>query len=119
VEFPWNVKESILYHHERFDGSGYPAGLKGDDIPIGAQIIAIADFFDAMTSDRSYRPAWSQEQTLAIIVNNKGVLFKSEMVDAFVELVEQGIIRADSKARYTMSALWKRCSERVAVTANR
>ena len=119
VEFPWNVKESILYHHERFDGSGYPAGLKGDDIPIGAQIIAIADFFDAMTSDRSYRPAWSQEQTLAIIVNNKGVLFKSEMVDAFVELVEQGIIRADSKARYTMNALWKRCSERVAVTANR
>lgn len=113
VEFPWEVKESILYHHERYDGSGYPAGLKGDDIPIGAQVIAIADFFDAMTSDRSYRPAWSQEQTLAIITNNKGVLFKSDLVDAFVELVDQGIIRADKKARYTLSALWKRCAEKV------
>ncbi len=118
VEFPWEVKESILYHHERFDGSGYPAGLKGDDIPMGAQIIAIADFFDAMTSDRSYRPAWSQEQTLAIIANNRGILFKAQIVDAFVELVEQGIITADSKARYTMNALWKRCSERVTISAH-
>lgn len=114
VEFPWEVKQYILHHHERYDGSGYPCGLKGDEIPIGAQIIAIADFFDAMTSERSYRPAWSQAQAISIIVNNRNVLFGGIIVDTFVWLVEQGIISANSEARYTMPSLWEKCSEYLA-----
>ena len=57
VEFPWDIKPIVRWHHERYDGSGYPDRLRGDDIPVSAQIVGIADVYDALTSTRPYRPA--------------------------------------------------------------
>jgi len=67
VEFPWDIKPIIRSHHEKYDGSGYPDRLRGEEIPLAAQIIGIADVFDALTTARSYRGAMSKEQALAII----------------------------------------------------
>ncbi|MGH7537053.1 MAG: HD domain-containing phosphohydrolase [Gemmatimonadales bacterium] len=64
VEFPWDIKPIIRWHHEKYDGSGYPDRLRGDQIPLGAQIIGIVDVYDALTTTRSYRPAMSHEQAL-------------------------------------------------------
>jgi putative nucleotidyltransferase with HDIG domain len=65
VEFPWSIKPIIRYHHERHDGTGYPDRLKGDEIPLGAQIICIVDVYDALTTTRSYRGAMSHQVALA------------------------------------------------------
>jgi putative nucleotidyltransferase with HDIG domain len=72
VALPWDVEPIIRWHHERFDGSGYPDGLCGDEIPLAAQIIGIADTYDAMTSTRSYRPAASTDQALAALWESRG-----------------------------------------------
>jgi HD-GYP domain-containing protein (c-di-GMP phosphodiesterase class II) len=73
----------IRHHHERWDGQGYPDGLQGEDIPLGARIIAVADSFDAMTTDRPYRRAMSVETALAEIKRNSGAQFDPQVVDAF------------------------------------
>ena len=65
VEFPWDIKPIIRWHHERHDGSGYPDRLRGDEIPVSAQIVGIADVYDALTTTRPYRPALSLERALA------------------------------------------------------
>ena len=65
VEFPWDIKPIIRWHHEKYDGTGYPDGLRGEEIPLGAQILCIADVYDAMTTTRSYRAAMSHEQAVA------------------------------------------------------
>jgi putative nucleotidyltransferase with HDIG domain len=67
VEFPWNLKPIIRWHHERYDGTGYPDRLRGDEIPLSAQIVGIVDVFDALTTDRPYRPALSRAAALAEI----------------------------------------------------
>ncbi|MFH1217144.1 MAG: HD domain-containing phosphohydrolase [Pseudomonadota bacterium] len=73
-------------HHEKWDGSGYPQGLKGQQIPLGARIFAIIDVWDALTSDRPYRPAWSREKTLAHIRAQSGTHFDPKVVAAFLEV---------------------------------
>ncbi len=78
-----------LYHHEKWDGSGYPAGLKGDDIPLSARIFAIADVWDALTSDRPYRLAWDKKQALQYIAENSGKHFDPHIVEKFLSLTEQ------------------------------
>jgi putative nucleotidyltransferase with HDIG domain len=65
VDFPWDVKPIVRSHHEKIDGGGYPDGLRGDEIPLGAQIIGIADVYDALTTARSYRAALPREAALA------------------------------------------------------
>lgn len=80
------VIKGVLYHHERFDGKGYPKGLKGNDIPFWARIIAVADSFDAMTSSRSYRGAMPLSKAQAEIKNNAGTQFDPEIVKAFLGL---------------------------------
>ena len=74
----------VKYHHERMDGSGYPDGLKGDSIPIVARIIAVADSFDAMTSDRPYRKAKSAEEACKELAYYAGRLYDPEIVKAFL-----------------------------------
>jgi HD-GYP domain-containing protein (c-di-GMP phosphodiesterase class II) len=74
-------------HHEKWDGSGYPRGLKGEQIPLPARIFAIVDVFDALTSDRPYRDAWSRERTLAYIEEQSGSHFDPALVTAFLELI--------------------------------
>jgi HD-GYP domain-containing protein (c-di-GMP phosphodiesterase class II) len=86
IEFLSPMLPSILYHHERPDGKGYPEGLKGDEIPIGASIIAIADTYDAMTSNRPYRSALPHETAVAELKKYRGVQFKEEVVDAFLKI---------------------------------
>jgi len=82
------VIEGILYHHEKLDGSGYPYGLKGEDIPLFARIIAVADTYDAMTTDRPYRKGLSREQALAELKTCSGTQFDPELVDRFLEAME-------------------------------
>lgn len=78
-----DVVEIIKYHHEYYNGKGYPAGLKGKEIPIGSRIISIADAYDAMTSPRAYRNSKTPEQTIEILKNMKGIQFDSQLVDVF------------------------------------
>lgn len=81
-------------HHERPDGKGYPDQLSGEEIPRIAQIIAVADSFDAMYSDRPYRPRMNFECAVDIIRKGRGTQFTSDVVDAFMSLVEKGVLRA-------------------------
>ena len=78
----------VLYHHERWDGSGYPKGLKGEEIPIEARILTIADTFEAMTSARPYRPALPLEEILKQLKQGAGLQFDPKLVDAFIRIVE-------------------------------
>ena len=87
IEFPWDVQEMVRHHHERWDGSGYPDGLAGEDIPQSAQALSLADAFDAMTTDRSYRAALSADEALARIREESGGAFNPELVEAFCEVV--------------------------------
>lgn len=75
-------------HHERWDGSGYPRGLKGEAIPLEARIFAVIDVYDALTSDRPYRPAWSREKALEYIREQSAKQFDPQVVEAFFELFE-------------------------------
>ncbi len=81
------IADYVLSHHERWDGKGYPKGLAGESIPLPSRICAIADAYDAMTSDRSYRPALTHEFAVAELLKNSGKQFDSELVDIFVEKV--------------------------------
>ncbi len=78
----------VRHHHERYDGGGYPDGLKGEGIPLGARIIAVADSFDAMTTDRPYRQALSREIALNTMIAKAGTQFDARVVENFVELVQ-------------------------------
>jgi HD-GYP domain-containing protein (c-di-GMP phosphodiesterase class II) len=82
------ILPGILHHHERWDGTGYPKGVGGNDISLFARIICIADVYDALTEDRPYRKAWSQEQVLQFFEEQKGKMFDSELVDIFMNLPE-------------------------------
>jgi diguanylate cyclase (GGDEF)-like protein/putative nucleotidyltransferase with HDIG domain len=82
---------SILYHHERWDGSGYPEGLKGEEIPLEARILAIADSFEAMTSARPYRPALALEEVVTELRQGAGLQFDPKLVEVFIEIVEAGL----------------------------
>ncbi len=73
------------YSHERFDGSGYPEGLKGEEIPLSARVMAVADVFDALTSTRVYKPAFPLDEALKIIEEGKGTQFDPKCVEVFLE----------------------------------
>ena len=101
-DFAHQMLEPILFlksaidipycHHEKWDGSGYPRGLKGEDIPFSARIFAVVDVWDALNSDRPYRKAWPPEKVLAYIKENTGSHFDPGVVDTFVKLYESGKI---------------------------
>ncbi len=94
VSFPWNLDSMISQHHEHYDGRGYPLGLKGRAISIGARIIAVADAYFAVTSDRPYRNALRREKAILEIKKNAGTQFDPEIVEKFLEIIsaeqEQG-----------------------------
>lgn len=81
------AKDTILHHHERYDGKGYPEGLRGKEIPLGARILAVADAFEAMTSERPYRPALSYEAAMAELKAGKGTQFDPAVVDALLAVL--------------------------------
>jgi len=87
IPFPWPVAKFILQHHEKLDGSGYPNGLKGDEIYTEAKIICVADVAEAMNSHRPYRPALGIDITEGELINNKNILFDSQIVDICMSLI--------------------------------
>lgn len=87
IEYLRPALEIPYYHHERWDGTGYPNRLKGKEIPLAARIFAVVDVWDALTNDRPYRKAWSKEKALAEIVAQAGKQFDPEVVQAFVRLL--------------------------------
>jgi putative nucleotidyltransferase with HDIG domain len=89
ISFPWPIAEIIYQHHERLDGSGYPRGLCGDEIMREARILAVADVMEAMCSYRPYRPAFSVDQALDEIINNRAVLYDPDVVDVCVRLFRE------------------------------
>ncbi|HJX13927.1 MAG TPA: HD domain-containing phosphohydrolase [Dehalococcoidales bacterium] len=84
IPFLEHASELVLYHHEKYNGGGYPRGIKGDDIPLGARIIAVADAFDTMTTDRSYRSALTVEHAIGELHDCVGTQFCPEAVKAFI-----------------------------------
>ncbi len=88
IHFLKDIIPIILYHHERFDGLGYPAGLKGEDIPFSARIVAVADVYHALISDRPYRKAYPEEDALEIIRQGAGTQFDPEIVKVFMEIMK-------------------------------
>ncbi len=89
IPFLEEVKSAVLHHHEKYDGTGYPAGLSGTRIPYFARMLGIVDAFDCLTSTRSYRPARSVEETLAILIQDRDTHFDPDLVDAFVEVIRK------------------------------
>lgn len=86
IDFPYPVVPIVRHHHENWDGTGYPQGLKGTDIPVGARILAVVDCFDALTSDRPYRPRLANEEALAILTQRRGTMYDPLIVDTFMEV---------------------------------
>lgn len=82
-------KDVAYYHHERWDGMGYPFGLRGEDIPLAARIVAIADVYDALTTERRYKRAYSHDEARDVIVSEKGKQFDPELVEAFLDAEEE------------------------------
>jgi putative nucleotidyltransferase with HDIG domain len=86
IRFPYPVVPIVRHHHENWDGSGYPDGLKGTQIPLGARILSVVDCFDALTSDRPYRPRLTDEDAIAILMARRGTMYDPLVVDTFIEV---------------------------------
>ena len=89
VEFPWDLKPIIRWHHERYDGTGYPDRLKGDEIPLAAQIVGMLDVYDALTSARAYQSARTADQALAELTR-----YRSWWSDRVFEAFLKGIVQS-------------------------
>lgn len=95
IHFPYPVVPIVRHHHENWDGSGYPDGIRGSDIPVGARILSVVDCYDALTSDRPYRPAMTAEAALEILSQRRGKMYDPLVVDAFIR--EHARLRAESE----------------------
>ena len=98
VPFPYPVTKLILSHHERWDGHGYPAGLKEDAIPIGARIVFVVDYFVALTIDRPYHKAIARDAAIALLRQEAGKALDPRVVDAFINVLPELSVEADSTA---------------------
>lgn len=90
LDFPWPVAETVLQHHERLDGSGYPNGISGESIILEARILCVADVVESMVSPRPYRPAMGVEKALQEIMQNRGILYDPAVADACAKLSANG-----------------------------
>src|SRR5262249_3219274 len=89
IAFPYPVVPIVRHHHENWDGSGYPSGLSGTDIPIGARILSVVDCFDALTSDRPYRPRLTDKEALRILIERRGTMYDPLVIDTFARVYTQ------------------------------
>jgi putative nucleotidyltransferase with HDIG domain len=96
IEFPYPVLPIVRHHHENWDGSGYPDGLSGTDIPIGARILAVVDCFDALTSDRPYRRRLSNAEAVEILICRRATMYDPLVVDAFIQLLSSKAVAVGS-----------------------
>jgi putative nucleotidyltransferase with HDIG domain len=102
VKFPYPVVPIVRHHHEHWDGGGYPAGISGPDIPLGARILSVVDCFDALTSDRPYRPRLTVDEAFEIIRNQRGTTYDPLVVDTFIRSypeIAPTAVRAGQEAR--------------------
>ena len=90
-----HVVDGTLYHHEQYNGKGYPYGLKGEEIPLFARIIGVADAFDAMTSNRVYRNHMDTDYVMNEMKRGRGTQFDPDALDAFFRLIDKGVINLD------------------------
>jgi putative nucleotidyltransferase with HDIG domain len=95
MEFPWPIPEIVLQHHERLDGSGYPRGLKGNEIRLEARVLAVADVVEAISSDRPYRRNLGIEVALEEIDKNKGIFYDAEVTRACLKSFKTSVLMAD------------------------
>ncbi len=95
VKFLGPVAQMVLHHQEWYDGRGYPEGLKGDQIPLGARIVAIIDAWDAMTSDRPYRKALGRERAIAELQKGAGTQFDPKIVETFLKIEPEEVVTLD------------------------
>src|SRR6187402_1475900 len=96
VPFPYPVASLILSHHERWDGKGYPSGLKGEEIPLGARILSVVDYYDALTSERPYHKAMSDEGAIGLLRQEAGKALDPNLVSIFVENLEKLRVEAET-----------------------
>ncbi len=101
VEFPWPVLPVVKSHHERWDGKGYPEGLAGENIPRSARILSVADVYDALTSNRSYRHAWDHQKAVEEIARSAGTQFDPVIVEAFLAVIEEIVTEMAAEKKQT------------------
>ncbi len=89
TEFLHIARDMALYHHERWNGTGYPTGISGEDIPLCARILSIVDVYDALTSKRSYKDAFSHEKAMDIIIHDREIFFDPELTDIFISISDK------------------------------
>jgi putative nucleotidyltransferase with HDIG domain len=88
IDFPYPVEPIVRHHHENWDGTGYPAGLRGQEIPLGARILSVVDCYDALTSDRPYRPRYSRQHSEQVLRERRGVWYDPWVVDRFLSILD-------------------------------
>lgn len=98
IDFPYPVEPIVRYHHEMWNGKGYPEGISGEAIPIGARILSVVDCYDALTSDRPYRRALTPEQAAAVLTERRGTQYDPRVVDTFIEARDRLMDESDSRA---------------------
>jgi hypothetical protein len=89
IDFPYPVEPIVRHHHESWDGSGYPEGLRGQEIPLGARILSVVDCYDALTSDRPYRPRYSRQHAEQVLKERRGVMYDPWVVDEFLRILDK------------------------------
>jgi putative nucleotidyltransferase with HDIG domain len=89
IDFPYPVEPIVRHHHENWNGTGYPAGLKGQEIPLGARILSVVDCYDALTSDRPYRPRYSREHAEQVLRERRGSWYDPWVVDGFLAILDK------------------------------
>jgi HD-GYP domain-containing protein (c-di-GMP phosphodiesterase class II) len=117
-QFPFlaDILPAVLYHHERFDGSGYPRGLGGDDIPLGARIVAVCDAFDAMISERPHMGRMDPAEAQIKLKSNAGLLYDPRVVDAFLSA---GRAHPEALAPYKIPADLKDAEGEIVIKSDR
>jgi putative nucleotidyltransferase with HDIG domain len=108
IKFPYPVVPIVRHHHEQWDGKGYPTGISGTDIPVGARILSVVDCFDALTSDRPYRPKLADDEAFKILRERSGTMYDPLVVDTFVRNhaeIGPAAIKAGQEARTLYGAL--------------
>ena len=88
ISYFWHAVDIPYCHHEHWDGSGYPRGLRGEEIPLSARIFTIVDVWDALSSDRPYRAAWNADAVKVFLIENSGVLFDPTLIPLFLEILD-------------------------------
>lgn len=113
IAFPYPVVPIVRHHHENWNGSGYPDGLKGSDIPIGARILSVVDCFDALTSDRPYRPRLPDKDAIQILRDRRGTMYDPLVVDSFIRLYPTMAAPISAEPQHLLTALKKATVEEV------